>query len=59
MKGLVQLKKYVCYRTCKKARGERNSRITDPLFKGIPIPIQLTLGEIGGGVGQVLFPDEF
>ena len=39
----------------RKLEEKRNERITDPLFKGIPIPIQLILGKLKAGAGQVLF----
>lgn len=40
----------------RKLEEKRNGRITDPLFKGIPIPIPINVGKIEGEAGQVLFP---
>ena len=52
----MQLKKYVCCRSFEKA-GRENDRITDPLFKGIPIPIPINIGKIEGGSWPSSVPD--
>ena len=37
---------------------KKNSRITDPLFKEIPIPIPINIGKIEGGSWPSSVPDE-
>ena len=42
----------------RKLEEKRNSRITDPLFKEIPIPIPINIGKIEGGSWLSSVPDE-
>ncbi len=57
MKGLVQFEKSMfVIEHVRKLEEKRNSRITDPLFKEIPIPIPINIGKIEGGSWPVLFP---
>ncbi|MES5894310.1 MULTISPECIES: peptidase [Bacillus cereus group] len=41
----------------RKLEEKRNGRITDPLFKGIPIPIPINIGKIEGGSWPSSVPD--
>ncbi|HDR7795283.1 TPA: peptidase [Bacillus luti] len=41
----------------RKLEEKRNSRITDPLYKGIPIPIPINIGKIEGGSWPSSVPD--
>ena len=58
MKGLVQLKSMFVIEHVRKLEEKRNSRITDPLFKEIPIPIPINIGKIEGGSWPSSVPDE-
>ncbi|WP_459613630.1 peptidase dimerization domain-containing protein, partial [Bacillus cereus] len=42
----------------RKLEEKRNSRITEPLFKGIPITIPINIGKIEGGSWPSYVPDE-
>lgn len=41
----------------KKLEEKRNERITDPLYKGIPIPVPINIGKIEGGSWPSSVPD--
>lgn len=41
----------------RKLEEKRNARITDPLYKGIPIPIPINIGRIEGGSWPSSVPD--
>jgi acetylornithine deacetylase len=50
-------KTYIVIEAIKELETERNKRITDPLYKDIPIPVPINIGKISGGNWPSSVPD--